>query len=145
MDRRDRTLPERSPHLNCHFGFNADSPGYRRTPAHRATAGGCKGGAGWDRGLGSAGVLERSSQGVKYLLISTLAASGLTSTISLRLAHEEQGTVSRGPGRRRTAGGAAETNKGPIVAAWLEGWRDLRPQGSERGVWLMWLIRISQG
>lgn len=89
-------------------------------------------GAGRDRGLGSAGVLERSSPGVKYLLISAKAASGLTSTISLRLAQEARGSVSRGPGRRRTGSGVGcggpEANKGPIVAAWLEGRRDLCPQ-----------------
>lgn len=84
---------------------------------------GYSGGAGRDGGLGSAEVLERSSPGVKYLLISAQAASGLTSTISLRLAQEARGSISRGPGRRRTGSGGGRRR--PTKARlWRRGWRE---------------------
>lgn len=100
-------------------------------------------GAGRDRGLGSAGVLERSPPGVKYLLISAKAASGLTSTISLRLAQEARGSVSRGPGRRRTGSGEGLAGGGGVqrptkARLWRRGWRDggtcvLRQSGGRGG------------
>lgn len=90
----------------------------------------------------------RSSKEVKCLLISTLTASGLTSSISLRLVrsmrrpwsqHEAhinrtRETTDKGSPQRPDCGGIAARS-----VTEKRGRRDLRPRG-----FVMWPIRISQ-